>query len=161
MVQLKDFKTGKTFAIFNAHLAFSEIDKREAEAQFIANLLSEYQQRMPVILTGDLNTFPNRPDLIRLPAYDGDRVEQILAGSLKDAQKAAILGSIGPLSTFTNDPLDLEIKPFRGRGTPGVILDHIFVSDSVQVLLFAIQPGTIDGHFPSDHMPIIADCWLN
>jgi endonuclease/exonuclease/phosphatase family metal-dependent hydrolase len=38
-----------------------------------------------------------------------------------------------------------------------VILDHIYVAGAVEVLLHAVEPARVDGHFPSDHMPLIAD----
>lgn len=156
MVQLKDLKTGKVIAVFNTHLAFSKIDKREYQARFIAEKIASFADELPILLTGDFNTFPNRPDLIKLPFYDGDYIHQILTKQhLKDAREISLLGHLGPLSTFTNQ--DQDPSPFKGTGTPGVFLDHIYVSNPVSVLIHAVQPGTINGYFPSDHMPVIID----
>lgn len=156
MLQLKDLKTGKVVAIFNTHLAFSKVDKRDFQARFIAEHLEAIGANTPVILTGDLNTFPHRMDLERLPFYDGDYVHRILTrGCLKDAKDVSILGHLGPLSTFSNSPDD--IAPFKGTGNPGVFLDHIYVSTNINVLIHAVQPGTVEGHFPSDHLPVLID----
>lgn len=157
MLQLKDRKTNKSFVVFNTHLSFSKIDKREGQAKFIAKKIAGFAEKMPVVLTGDMNTFPNRPDFDKLPFYDGGYIDNILKDkSLKDAKEASLLGHIGPLATFTN-AMD-DIAPFKGTGTPGVILDHIYVSEGIKVLIHAVQPATVDGHFPSDHMPILIDC---
>lgn len=156
MVQLKDLKTDRIFAVLNTHLSFSKIDKREFQARFIADKIQTVAKKMPAILTGDLNTFPHRLDLEKLPALDGDYIHRILTkNTLKDAKEVSLLGHLGPLSTFTNAPDDK--LPFQGLGTPGVLLDHIYVSSGLTVLIHAIQPATIDGHFPSDHMPILID----
>lgn len=157
MLQLEDIKTGKCFAVFNTHLSFSKIEKREFQTRFIAKKLEMFAQKMPVILMGDMNTFPHRLDLNRLPFYDGDRVQQILTSkSLKDAREVSHLGHLGPFGTFTNASDDGI--PFKGTGTPGIFLDHIYVSNKVDVLMHAVQPGTVNGHFPSDHLPVLMDC---
>jgi endonuclease/exonuclease/phosphatase family metal-dependent hydrolase len=160
MVQLKDRRTGKSVAVFNTHLAFSKIDKRDFQARFIAEHIKAYAHGLPYVLTGDLNTFPNRLDIGNLPFYDGDYVHrQLIQGGLADARDVSILGHLGPLSTFTNASQD-DPRPFQGTGTPGILLDHIYVSQGVQVLMHAVQPGTVEGHYPSDHLPIFIDFYL-
>lgn len=156
MLQLKDLKTDKLVTVFNTHLAFGNINKRDFQAHFIAEQVEEHTKEMPAIVTGDMNLFPNRLDLEKLPFYDGDYIHRILTqGSLKDAKEVSILGYLGPLSTFSNDKDD--VAPFKGTGTPGVFLDRIYVSKDVKVLIHAVQPGTVDGHFPSDHLPVLID----
>lgn len=157
MVTLKDLMTGKIVAVFNTHLAFSNINKREEQAIFIAEKIEEYASKMPVILTGDLNTFSCRLEMQGLPGFDGDHVQRILTkGSLKNSHETSLLGHLGPISTFTNASQDPCI-PFTGIGTPGIILDHIFTSKDVVVLMHAVQSGTIEKKFPSDHMPVLID----
>jgi endonuclease/exonuclease/phosphatase family metal-dependent hydrolase len=51
-------------------------------------------------------------------------------------------------------------KPFQMTESPEVILDHIYVSPAVSVIINAIEPSLVDGRFPSDHMPVIADILL-
>lgn len=156
MIQLRDLKTDKIFHVFNTHLAFSNIEKREAQAHKISQIIEPFAQQMAVIFTGDLNTFPERLDLPALPFYDGDYIHRILSkGSLKNSHEQSLLGHFGPISTFTNSHTD--IKPFQGTGTPGVILDYIYVSKKITVLTHAVEHGTVNGHFPSDHMPVLID----
>lgn len=155
MAQLKDSKTDKLFAVFNTHMTFSSNNEREWEAEFITKEMSQVAQSMPVILTGDLNMFPCHLEE-SFPYFDGDNVHRILTKDLlKDSQQVALLGHVGPLSTFTN--IVGDNIPFRGLGTPGVMLDRIYVGPGIEVLIHAVQSGTIEGHFPSDHMPVIVD----
>ena len=156
MVQLEDRKTGKYVAILNAHFSFSYIEKRTSQARYVAKKVESLVEHIPVIFMGDLNTFPNRLDK-GFPAFDGDYVAKILTKkSLKDSLDASVLGHVGPIGTFTNNYPG--IIPFEGTGTPGVFLDHIYVTSGITVLLHAVQPATVDGHFPSDHMPVVIDC---
>lgn len=161
ILQLKDWQTGLSFAVLNTHLAYSKIEERDFQVRFITERLKEVSNEMPVIFTGDLNTFPNRPELDKLPFYDGDYVNRLLTqGSMKDAYGLPLLGNFGPMSTFTNTRDDDPI-PFKGTGTPGVILDHIYVSNGITVLAHAVQPAKVNGHFPSDHMPVLIDFILD
>jgi endonuclease/exonuclease/phosphatase family metal-dependent hydrolase len=157
-VVLKDLRSNKCFAVLNIHFSFSDINKRETEARACHEAIEKTQY--PSILMGDLNTFPNRPDLTKLPFLDGNYIHRILTKTLlKDAHEVSLLGHLGPISTFTNDGVD--ILPFKGVGTPGVMLDHFYVTDGLSVLVHATQSGTVDGHFPSDHMPLIIDLSLD
>lgn len=159
VVQLKDLKTDKIIHVFNTHMPFSNIEKREAHAYNIAEIIEPYAEQTAVIFTGDLNTFPGRLDLDDLPFYDGDHIHRILSkGCLKNSRDLSLLGHLGPISTFTNK--SPEIKPFQGTGTPGIILDYIYVSKKVTVLTHAVEQGTVNGHFPSDHMPVLIDCLI-
>lgn len=157
MARLRDRLTGKEVAVFNAHLAFAKIEKRHFQAKFVASIIASYAQSMAVLFMGDMNTFPHRLDLEKLPFYDGDYVQKIIKNRahLREARQEAILGHIGPLSSYTNH--DEEAIPFTGTGTAGVYLDHIFVSAYVNVVLHAIEPARVGGNFPSDHMPVVID----
>jgi endonuclease/exonuclease/phosphatase family metal-dependent hydrolase len=156
VVELRDLKTNKSFALMNTHTCFRSVDLREAQALFIAQEAKETTERMPVVVTGDFNTFPNRADETDLPFYDGDYVQKIITSeALHDAKEMSLLGHLGPIATFTNAPGSKA--PFQGTGSPGIFLDHIFVSKGIQVLIHAVQPATSNGLFPSDHMPVLID----
>jgi endonuclease/exonuclease/phosphatase family metal-dependent hydrolase len=164
MVQLHDLVTGQLFAIFNTHASFSGPNDRDEEIQFILKQIHQVAEKMPVIFTGDFNTFPNRLNFNSLPFYDGDYIHRLLTKKVfKDSSDLSLLGHLGPISTYTNVPDDKKDfpTPFQGTGTPGVMLDHIYVSKEITVLTHAVQPGTVNGYFPSDHMPVIIDCLIN
>jgi endonuclease/exonuclease/phosphatase family metal-dependent hydrolase len=155
---LKDMITDKVLAVFNTHLAFSNKEKREKEARDLLQKTADLS--CATLVTGDLNTFPARLENEKFPFYDGDYILRLLTSkNLKNAKDLSLIGHFGPISTFTNDPSD--ILPFQGTGTPGVFLDHVLVSPEIQVLTHAVQPGTVDGHFPSDHLPVIVDFLVN
>lgn len=156
MVQLFDRSTCRRLAVFNTHLSFCSPNSRDQAARFIAHLTAPYAAEIPVIVTGDFNLFPNRPNLTELPFFDGHWCHCLLTSELlKDAVDVSVLGHIGPIATYTN--VGTEPTPFIGTGEPGVILDHIYVSPQVCVLLHATEPAKVDGQFPSDHMPVLAD----
>ncbi len=156
MVELEDRLTGKKLACLNAHFSFSNVEARRNEAKLVAKKVRSIAKRMPVVFMGDLNTFPNRPDQT-FPFLDGDNIDQILTKrTLQDSIDKSLVGHVGPIGTFTNNPP--SILPFEGTGSPGVFLDHIYVSKGITVLIHAVQPATIDGHFPSDHQPVLIDC---
>jgi endonuclease/exonuclease/phosphatase family metal-dependent hydrolase len=162
MVQLEDAKTKKMFTVFNTHMPLANSDLRESLAEKIVSEIEKIALKMPVLFTGDLNTFPNRVEFSKLPSYDGDYIHSILSsGSLKNSYETSMLGHFGPISSFTNNPNSDEIKPFQGTGTPGIILDHIYVTDAVKVLAHGVEQSTVDGHFPSDHMPVFIDFILS
>lgn len=154
IVKLKDLKTEKIFTVFNTHLAFGKKEKREKQARVIADLIKA--EDGPVVFSGDLNTFTNWMDFEGFPFYDGEYIHSILReGGIEDSQTNPLLGHFGPISTFTND--GESIAPFKGEGTPGVVLDYIYVTPSIEVLAHATENGRIEGHFPSDHMPVFCD----
>jgi endonuclease/exonuclease/phosphatase family metal-dependent hydrolase len=160
ILKLKDLKTDKIMTLVNTHLAFGKIEKREAQVRKIMRLIKPLAKQGAVILTGDLNTFPSWIEQEGFPFYDGDNIHRLLTakGILSDAKTEALIGHLGPTGSFTNDPNNPEDhSPFKGEGTPGVMLDHIYISRGMQSILHGTESGTIKGHYPSDHMPLICD----
>lgn len=153
-----DQNSKKSFGVFNTHLDYRCVDQRLKEVKKIKAILGKMPRNFPIVLAGDFNTFPMRYD-VALPFYDGTFLEKLLtSSSLKDAMRKALLGHLGPISTSTFCPI-LQ-KNFSKVGTPGVILDHIFVNEQVDVIAHAIDPAKVDGMFPSDHLPVIADIFI-
>ena len=74
---------------------------------------------------------------------------------MTDSPKRSFFGHFGPISS-TNFCAEKK-KPFCSEGEPGIILDHVFVSDGIHVLSHGIDSAKVDGHFPSDHFPVIVD----
>jgi endonuclease/exonuclease/phosphatase family metal-dependent hydrolase len=151
----RDRSSGQEFLALNTHLAFNNMERRYYEACKLRDFLLAKRFQLPVVITGDFNTFPFRQEL-DLPFYDGDKViHMIEEGLVIDSSKRPIFGHFGPISStnFSNETK----KPFCSVGDPGVILDHIFVSDKIEVLAHGIDGAKVDGHFPSDHLPVIID----
>jgi endonuclease/exonuclease/phosphatase family metal-dependent hydrolase len=161
LVHLIDKLTTKSFAVINTHLTYYRVNSREDQAYFIADLATKlHTLKIPVILAGDFNTIPNRPDVNKLSFLDGNHIGQIFQTVLNDTNEIAMLGHVGPLSTFTKDFLKPGSKIFEDTGTPGIVLDHIYVSKDISVIINATEPSRVDGYMPSDHMPVIADIIL-
>lgn len=158
-VVLQEKKSHVKFAVFNTHLPFFSADQRELSANFIQHQAEIASQEMPVFLAGDFNTFPQQRCLTSLPYYDGDYLQKIFTkGSLKNCTELALLGHFGPFSTFTTDDKENNTGiAFKGKGIPGVILDHIYADSRSLILIHAIEPAKVNGHFPSDHLPVIVD----
>jgi endonuclease/exonuclease/phosphatase family metal-dependent hydrolase len=157
-IVLEDRKTHIQFSVFNTHLPFQSPDEREYSAKFIHKHIERIAETMPVLFTGDLNTISQRLDMPGLPFFDGEFVLKILAkGALKNTHFEALLGHVGPIATFTNASEGKDGVPFKGKGVPGIILDHIFANETCTILIHAIESAKVDNHFPSDHMPVIVD----
>lgn len=158
---LSDNNSKKTFSVFNTHLPYFSADQREYSANFIQKQVEEVSLEMPVFLTGDFNVLPHRQDIPELPFFDGDYIQKILTkGTLRDTINEALLGHVGPLSSFTSAMEPNDGTPFKGKGVPGIILDHIYCNHGPMILIHAIEPAKVDHHFPSDHMPVIVDFLL-
>lgn len=156
-----DKVTDKRFVVLNTHLSYYRINSREDSAHFIIDLVRQFHaQNKAVILTGDFNTLPNRPDLERFKFHDGNHLKRIFSKVLKNTEDSALLGHAGPLTTYTKDFTKVNSKVFEGLGTPGLILDHIYVSPETAVMIHATEPSKVNGRFPSDHLPVIADILL-
>lgn len=157
----KDMKTDQIFALFNTHLEFGSADIRARQVKEICEWVTKTSEEMGVILCGDLNTFPNLFDL-SVPGHDGGRLISMLKrdGILQDTWEQSLMGHVGPIGSFTNDPNEAKAIPFKGKGTPGVVLDHIFATKDFIVLTHGINPIRVNGCFPSDHMPVMTDIVL-
>jgi endonuclease/exonuclease/phosphatase family metal-dependent hydrolase len=154
---LTDWVSGKELAILSTHTTFGSADSREYAAKLLANHTEPLCKTKSVILAGDFNTFTARLDQPLLPYFDGNYMLKLLAAkSLRNSRDAALIGTLGPLSTYTNK--EGALMPFQGQGTPGVFLDHIFVGGSLLVLVHAVQPATVNGLYASSHMPVVIDC---
>ncbi len=154
---LLDNKTAKELACFSTQIAFGSCDSREYAANFILKRIEAVESQKPCLLAGDFNSFSPHVDDPHVPFFDGRYILSILTSkSLKNSRDAALIGTLGPISTYTNK--QGAILPFQGTGTSGIILDHIFTSSKLHVLISGVQPAVVNGMYASDHFPVIADC---
>lgn len=154
----RDKVQNKKFITINTKLTWGDVERRLAEAHQLSSFVSQFGPEESIILLGDFNTFPFTQHAHNL-FFDGGYVEQILAGKkLQEAKLKSIFGHFGPLCSITNAPDTLE--PFIGPRLSGFILDHIFVSGGVAVFTHGIDTARVEGEFPSDHFPVIADLYF-
>lgn len=123
---------GGRFYLFNTHLPYREQDEaaRVKGANAIAQRLAALPAGLPVVLTGDFNTTPD------------SEVHTVLARTLQDAWTTAPRVD-GSEATFHG---------FTGHGDKRI--DWIFVK-GVQLESVASVTTRWNGHYPSDHFPVV------
>jgi endonuclease/exonuclease/phosphatase family metal-dependent hydrolase len=142
-VKLADILSGKEVTVFNTH--FDHVGKvaRESSARLILERINTISKGTPVLLTGDFN------------APDSDIVNQILTtdSGLLDSGKTSKLPHHGPAKTWFGFYPGAEKEP---QG-----IDFIYASKGIKTLTHATLSEVMDnGHFPSDHLPVIAEIVL-
>lgn len=149
----KDKATGVKFVVLNTKLSWGSPDRRLAEAVQLNEFSQQFSE--PLMVLGDFNIYPctlHKRNIF----LDGEYVERALAGNnLHNAKSHSIFGYFGPLCSITNSKQTLE--PFIGPELTGFVLDHIFVNDLVNVCTHGTDVAKVDGEYPSDHFPVIAD----
>ena len=126
--------SGRRFYYCNTHFPYRDEDEaaRTKAAQEILSRLQALPAGLPIVLTGDFNSSPDRPD------------HALLTGVLHDAWADADARS-GPAATFHDF-----------TGTPDRRIDWIlyrgFHANRVQTVT-----TQLDGRYPSDHFPVAAE----
>ncbi len=153
---LFDRVTGVHFCVLNTHLTFYRVNAREDQAYFIADLIRNEPQ--PVIFTGDLNTLPNWPAHEPFRHLDGGHIEELFEQVAKNSRRSALLGHVGPHFTYLKYFYKKNhASPLEELGNQAVFLDHIYVTEGITTLISGVEASKVDGYYPSDHLPIIAD----
>lgn len=134
----RDRRHGREFLVLNAHYDHLGTEARKESSRLILEKIGEIAPDLPVVVTGDFNT------------KEDTEPYEILTGGLRDAYYASETPHYGPGSTW-NDFREVQ---------PGVRIDYIFVGPDVRVLRHGILSETMDGRFPSDHLPVLAEVEL-
>lgn len=135
-VHLQDKKTGKKFYVFNAHFDHEGKIARRESARLILKKIASIAKNSPVILTGDFNA--NRDS----EPYKILENSALLHDSYNDVQHPYENNS-----SFNN----------FGRDVSGnTVIDHIFLTNQIKAIQWAILTDTYHGKFPSDHSPVFA-----
>lgn len=155
----RDKLSDKKIVILNTKLSFSDPNRRLSEAIQLNQFASSFSDKIPMIVLGDFNIFPfffHKKNIY----FDEKHIVQAIEGKLlKDSRSNFLFGHFGPCYSINNSIL--SFKPFAGAQLPGFVPDRIFVNNSVNILLYSIDPTKVDGEFPSDHFPIVVDVVLN
>ncbi|THH41801.1 endonuclease/exonuclease/phosphatase family protein [Neolewinella litorea] len=137
--RLRRLDTRESFIAFNTHFDHRGEQARLESAKLLVNMISQLNRdRLPVVVTGDLNLTPDTEAI------------GILTGYLRDAYAVSPV-RLGPEGTFTGFDYD---APAERR------IDYIMVSPGVEVLRFATLTDAVNRRFPSDHFPVVAEVVL-
>ncbi len=134
----RDRTTGRRFVVLNTHFDHVGAQARAESARLILNRLTSIAPDLPRIVTGDFNT------------TDDTEPYRVLTGSasgLRDAFVVTREPHYGPTSTWNG---------FSGI-VPDLRIDFVFVGKDVDVLRHGILTERMDGRFPSDHLPVLAE----
>lgn len=141
-----DKQTGVDFTHFNTHFDHrGEISRRES-AMLLRSRIDELSPEGPLVVTGDFNCREST-EPYRILTESGS-----FSRSLTDSHQISRFPHHGP-STSMTDFQDL---------IPEKKIDFVLVSDGVKVINHGSCSDTYDnGHFPSDHLPVITDALLS
>lgn len=128
---LQDKQTGAKIAHFNTHLDHVGPVAQSEGAKIIAERADTYKG-MPTIVTGDFNVTP-----------DSGAYKTITAAGFADAR-------------YSTDNTD-DKGTFHHFGRCNDIIDFIFTKNGVKVNSFQTITDLIDGEYPSDHYPVMAE----
>lgn len=137
-IKFKEKLSSQEFFFFNSHFYWKNKIARNNSGEVLIEKIKEIAGNKPVISTGDYNSQDTTP-----------QIQKILT-VLKDAYRATLSEPKGVLGTNLGGG---NFKgPEKGR------IDYIFVSSQIQVLDYAVlEDKRENGHFPSDHLPVVCN----
>lgn len=145
--RLLDKKNGRRFIVFNTHFDHRGQEARRNSSELILQKVDELSGGDPVIVMGDLNAVEEQDPykVLADPELGPVRIE------LFDGFYHSLHGHHGPASTWNG----------FDRIFPDRRIDYIFVNSNFSVIQHGILADIRDGHFPSDHLPVVADLTFN
>jgi endonuclease/exonuclease/phosphatase family metal-dependent hydrolase len=132
-VRFRDLETDKMFYFYNTHFDNEGIVARLESAKLILERIASRAYPYPVILTGDFNSRKGTEPILLLDDSLVDTFEIVHPDDLS--------------GTFHN---------YTG-GVNGEKIDYIYTDSGFDVVDSEIIRDSIDGHYPSDHFPVIAE----
>jgi endonuclease/exonuclease/phosphatase family metal-dependent hydrolase len=115
----------------HAYLPPHDPVKRQKQAEMMAREVRREQG--PLVVLGDLSTWPYLPADRRVLYYDGPAILSILrTAGLVDADTRTVFGAIGPTG-------DLILQAKDGRMPLAIRLAHVLTNSAVEPILSAIQ----------------------
>ena len=135
--RLRHRTSGQVLWIFNTHFDHRGREARRESARLIMERIDDMAGATPVIVTGDFNAGHN------------SMVHRTMTeGRLEDARHYVQAEPVGPEGTFSGFE--------GGTGMSVERIDYIFADESLPVYTFEVIDEVMDGHYPSDHRPVVA-----
>ncbi len=135
--RFRDLATAGEFFLFNTHFDHRGQQARTESARLMLEQINALAGQAPVVVTGDFNVVP------ATEAY------QIMTGKLADARDRSATPPHGPEGTF----FGFTVEPDENQRR----IDYIFVDPRVRVERYGVLADHWNGHFPSDHLPVLAE----
>ena len=135
---LHDSATGRSLWVFNTHFDHMGQEARRQSALLIIQKIREKNpDNLPVFVMGDLNAEPGEPPVAAMKS------------ALMDTRDVSETPAFGPSGTFNGFKFH---EPVTRR------IDYIFAGGpGLRVLRHAVLSDSKDCHYPSDHLPVLAD----
>lgn len=143
----RDHVNNENFYAFNTHFDHRGVEARKNSAALIVEKIDQIAGDEPVVLTGDFNTTDDREPYQIITATEREGADLVLYDGFYHSEN----GHHGPTSTSNGFE---AIRPDRR-------IDYIFVNDGFDVKYHGALADVRDGHFPSDHLPVLAEIVLN
>ncbi len=140
-VHLMDKTDGNSFYVYNVHLDNLSQNSRQLSVRMLAGRIAARKTRDPFVVMGDFNMEMDNPAMRYLEkiGYSTPYPPMNDAWSLTNVQNSNIGTRHG----------------FSGK-TSGPKIDHIPLCENAIPLSVKIDRRSYDGHYPSDHFPVIA-----
>lgn len=135
---LENKETGERYTHINTHLDHVLDSTRDAQMEVLIERVLEITGDGNVVMTGDFN------------AHEDSSVYAVACENFNDTKYIAKNTDDGP--TFTK----YGTKEPDGKGA----IDFIFVSEDIEAETYKIIRNTVQGIYPSDHYPIVADIYI-
>ena len=145
-VHLVEKDTGTGFYVYNVHLDVFSQNSRQRSVELLAKRVASRQTADPFVVVGDFNMSLDNPAM----QYLQNLQYQTPYPRMVDAWQ-----SIHPAT-----PAGGTRHGFRG-GTSGPQIDHIPVGEGARAVQANIDRRQVNGRYPSDHFPVIAEILLS
>ena len=136
-VHLVNKETGAGFYVYNVHLDVLSQNSRQKSAELLASRIAARKLSDPFIVMGDFNMGLDNPAMVYLQNI----------GSQNPSPRM-----IDAWQSTRHDLTDGEKAPR---------IDHIVLSDNALALNVTVDRYNVDGRYPSDHFPVVANIFLN
>lgn len=145
-VRLKDNQSHREFVLLNMHWDHQDPKAREQAATLVRERLGKIGGDLPLLVMGDLNSFEDTPAFKTLVDAK-DSTSRKLADSFRE---------IHP----NRSPKESSFNEWRGK-IDGSRIDFILHTSEFTPMAADIVRTSYDGHWPSDHYPVIATLRLS
>jgi endonuclease/exonuclease/phosphatase family metal-dependent hydrolase len=160
--KFKDKQSDRQFFLLNTHFDHLGVTARLESGKLLRSWTASRVKDLPVIVMGDFNCLPASPPIQWLTCE-----KNIVAESREE--QPPIVQSTSCSDCLLCDAMHRSAQPHHGPTStwngfrqlvPARKIDHIFVTEGVNVLQHAILADHWDGRWPSDHLPVLAEVEL-